>query len=64
MLVLPTGEGWSGDEGVYLGLARNITHGFYRDGSADGPLNMCLPGWKTPDRSHSSKMRPSTSAGT
>jgi 4-amino-4-deoxy-L-arabinose transferase-like glycosyltransferase len=49
MLLLPTGEGWSGDEGVYLGLARNITHGFYRDGSAYGPLNMCLPGWKTPD---------------
>jgi 4-amino-4-deoxy-L-arabinose transferase-like glycosyltransferase len=49
MLILPTGEGWSGDEGVYVGLARNITHGFYRDGSADGPLNMCFPGWKTPD---------------
>lgn len=49
MLVLPTGEGWSGDEGVYVGLARNITHGFYRDGSHDGPLNMCFPGWKTPD---------------
>jgi 4-amino-4-deoxy-L-arabinose transferase-like glycosyltransferase len=49
MAFLPSGEGWSGDEGVYLGLARNITHGFYRDGSADGPLNMCFPGWKTPD---------------
>jgi 4-amino-4-deoxy-L-arabinose transferase-like glycosyltransferase len=49
MLLLPSGEGWSGDEGVYLGLARNITHGFYRDGSSDGPLNMCFPGWKTPD---------------
>lgn len=49
MLLLPTGEGWSGDEGVYVGLARNITHGFYRDGSPDGPLNMCFPGWKTPD---------------
>jgi 4-amino-4-deoxy-L-arabinose transferase-like glycosyltransferase len=49
MLLLPAGEGWSGDEGVYVGLARNITHGFYRDGSSDGPLNMCFPGWKTPD---------------
>jgi hypothetical protein len=49
MLLLPAGEGWSGDEGVYLGLARNITHGFYRDGSSDGPLNMCFAGWKTPD---------------
>jgi hypothetical protein len=49
MLLLPAGEGWSGDEGVYLGLAHNITHGFYRDRSADGPLNMCFPGWKTPD---------------
>jgi hypothetical protein len=49
MLLLPAGEGWSGDEGVYLGLAHNITHGFYRDGSSDGPLNMCFPGWTTPD---------------
>jgi hypothetical protein len=49
MLLLPTAEGWSGDEGVYLGLARNIQHGFYRDGSPDGPLNMCFPGWTTPD---------------
>src|SRR5712675_503220 len=49
MLLLPAGEGWSGDEGVYLGLARNITHGFYRNGSSDGPLNMCFPGWQTPD---------------
>jgi hypothetical protein len=49
MVWLPTAEGWSGDEGVYVGLARNITHGFYRDGSADGPLNMCFPGWRTPD---------------
>jgi 4-amino-4-deoxy-L-arabinose transferase-like glycosyltransferase len=49
MLLLPAGEGWSGDEGVYLGLARNLTHGYYRDGSPDGPLNMCLPGWTTPD---------------
>jgi hypothetical protein len=49
MLLLPTAEGWAGDEGVYLGLARNITHGYYRDGSPDGALNMCFPGWKTPD---------------
>jgi 4-amino-4-deoxy-L-arabinose transferase-like glycosyltransferase len=49
MLLLPTGEGWSGDEGVYVGLARNLTHGFYRAGSSDGPLNMCFPGWETPD---------------
>jgi 4-amino-4-deoxy-L-arabinose transferase-like glycosyltransferase len=49
MLLLPAGEGWSGDEGVYVGLARNITHGFYRDGTSAGPLNMCFPGWRTPD---------------
>src|SRR5690348_13095152 len=49
MLVLPTGEGWAGDEGVYLDIARNLTHGVYRDGSGDGALNMCLPGWHTPD---------------
>jgi 4-amino-4-deoxy-L-arabinose transferase-like glycosyltransferase len=49
MLLLPTGEGWSGDEGVYLGLAHNVANGFYRDGSSDGPLNMCFPGWTTPD---------------
>jgi hypothetical protein len=49
MLLLPTAEGWAGDEPVYLGLARNITHGHYRDASPDGPLNMCFPGWQTPD---------------
>jgi 4-amino-4-deoxy-L-arabinose transferase-like glycosyltransferase len=49
MALLPGGEGWSGDEGVYLGLARNIVQGHYRDGSGQGPLNMCFPGWKTPD---------------
>jgi 4-amino-4-deoxy-L-arabinose transferase-like glycosyltransferase len=49
MLVIPTGEGWAGDEGVYVELARNLTRGFYRTGSGDGALNMCLPGWHTPD---------------
>jgi len=49
MELLPAAEGWSGDEGVYLGLARNIVDGHYRDGSLDGPLNMCFPGWRTPD---------------
>jgi hypothetical protein len=49
MAFLPTAEGWSGDESVYLGLAHNLTHDFYRDGSSYGALNMCLPGWKTPD---------------
>ena len=49
MLVLPTAEGWAGDEPAYLELARNITQGHYRDGSPDGPLNMCFPGWQTPD---------------
>jgi 4-amino-4-deoxy-L-arabinose transferase-like glycosyltransferase len=49
MLVLPTAEGWAGDEPAYLELARNIANGHYRDGSPDGPLNMCFPGWQTPD---------------
>jgi len=49
MLLLPTAEGWAGDEPAYLGLASNITDGHFRDGSPDGPLNMCFPGWQTPD---------------
>jgi 4-amino-4-deoxy-L-arabinose transferase-like glycosyltransferase len=49
MLLLPTAEGWAGDEPAYLGLAQNVTHGSFRDGSPDGPLNMCFPGWQTPD---------------
>ena len=49
MLSLPAREGWSGDEPEYLNLADNIAHGFYREGTTDGPLNMCFPGWTTPD---------------
>jgi hypothetical protein len=49
MLLLPTAEGWAGDEPAYLRLASNITHGHFRDPSPDGPLNMCFPGWQTPD---------------
>jgi hypothetical protein len=49
MLFLPAREGWAGDEPEYLNLAGNITNGFYRERSGDGPLDMCLPGWQTPD---------------
>ncbi len=49
MLVLPAREGWAGDEPEYLKLAGNITNGYYREGTSDGPLDMCLPGWQTPD---------------
>ncbi len=49
MLVLPAREGWAGDEPEYLNLAGNITNGFYREGTDDGPLDMCFPGWQTPD---------------
>jgi 4-amino-4-deoxy-L-arabinose transferase-like glycosyltransferase len=49
MLVLPAREGWAGDEPEYLNLADNLLHGFYREGTADGPLDMCFPGWQTPD---------------
>jgi hypothetical protein len=47
--LLPAREGWAGDEPEYLNLAGNIAHGFYREGALDGPLNMCFPGWQTPD---------------
>jgi 4-amino-4-deoxy-L-arabinose transferase-like glycosyltransferase len=49
MLLLPAREGWAGDEPEYLNLAGNITNGFYREGTDDGPLDMCFPGWQTSD---------------
>jgi 4-amino-4-deoxy-L-arabinose transferase-like glycosyltransferase len=49
MLLLPAREGWTGDEPEYLNLAGNLTSGFYREGTDDGPLDMCFPGWQTPD---------------
>jgi hypothetical protein len=49
MILLPVREGWAGDEGVYVQLAHNLAHGSYRTGSGDGALDMCLPGWHTPD---------------
>ena len=49
MLVLPAREGWAGDEPEYLNLADNLLHGFYREGTSDGTLDMCFPGWQTPD---------------
>jgi hypothetical protein len=49
MLTLPAREGWAGDEPEYLNLADNLVHGFYREDTPDGPLDMCFPGWTTPD---------------